>query len=60
MFERLKRNAKKKGNPFNYILRNTEIIDAENDNHYISLISKTSKVDELERLSNLILSMNDK
>lgn len=60
LFEKLKHQSKIEEKPFNYILRTAEIIDADNGNHYISLISNSGQGEKTSEMINSILSMNDK
>jgi len=60
IFERQKRKARINSESFDYIMRTNEIADSENGNHFISLISKTNRGEDLENLSSQILSLNDK
>jgi len=60
MFERKKRKVIFGGNTFEFVLRNIQIKDPKNGDHFISLISKKDCLDHLENLADQILSIGEK
>jgi len=60
MFERRKVNARINGNAFDFVLRNIQIKDPVNGDHFISLISKMNQLESLQKLADEMLSIGDK
>ncbi len=60
MFQRMKQKSQISNQAFDYVIRNIEIVDPENGDHFISVISKILDIDDLELIQKELLSLENK